>query len=110
MRYTGVPKVLPTWITLSSVGLANSARGSVLWPSYGQDEGRRGVLSRHGQDCFLFHRDPTEPRVNTASYIAGVDPLCLTIKPSTREGNYPVPSNAQARAILVPTLWATPGL
>jgi len=94
MRYTGVPKVLPTWTILSSALVANSARGSVQWPGYGQDDRRRGVLSCHGQDNFLFYRVQTDPRVNTAFYLAGAEPLCLTINPLTREDNHPVAFSA----------------
>jgi hypothetical protein len=94
MRYTGVPKVLPILTILSRVLLANSVWGSVQWPGYGQDDRRQGVLSCHEQDKFLFHRVQTDPRVNTASYLAGVEPLCLTIKPPTLDDNQPVASNA----------------
>jgi len=74
MRYTGVPKALPTWTVLSSVLLANSARGSVLRSCYRQNDRRGGVLSSHGHDSFLFHTVPSDPKVNTAYNLAGVEP------------------------------------
>ena len=47
-----------------------------------------------GQDSFLIHRVPSEPKVNRASDLAGVEPLFLTIEPLTPEDNHPVASNA----------------